>query len=317
MSDVPPGSTTESLTHLARSLERRFGDRFSANEPIGARTTYRVGGRAELFVRLNAESDLELLEEALEESGGCSQILVLGNGSNLLVSDAGIRGLVVTLSGDFETISIHGSTVTAGASAPLPIVSRKVSSVGLSGYEWAVGVPGTVGGSVVMNAGGHGSDTAAVLRSVRLVHIGVGTSGVSVVPASSLELAYRRSNLTPSDLVISAELELHHGDPMVSKAEISEIVRWRREHQPGGQNAGSVFANPEGDKAAALIEGCSLKGMALGSASVSTKHANFIQSVPGGRADDVRKLILYVQKRVFEERGVLLRTEIRMVGFSA
>jgi UDP-N-acetylmuramate dehydrogenase len=179
--------------------------------------------------------------------------------------------------------------------------------------EWAVGIPGSVGGAVRMNAGGHGAETRDRLVGCRLVDLAAGTD--RWVPAESLELGYRHSAVRPSQLVVAARYHLDVGDAGVSAARIAEIVRWRRENQPGGQNAGSVFTNPPSDSAGRLIDAAGLKELRIGTASVSEKHANFIQADPGGSADDVRRLVEVVQRAVAERTGVELAVELRMVGW--
>jgi UDP-N-acetylmuramate dehydrogenase len=164
-----------------------------------------------------------------------------------------------------------------------------------------------------MNAGGHGAEMADNLTTVTTYDLG--GAGMRTRPAGQLALGYRTSNIAASEIVLSAELQLEHGNRETSEAMISEIVRWRRANQPGGQNAGSVFANPEGDSAGRLIDASGLKGLRIGSAEVSTKHANFIQADPGGSADDVFALIREVQRRVRENHGIVLRPENVLVGF--
>jgi UDP-N-acetylmuramate dehydrogenase len=165
-----------------------------------------------------------------------------------------------------------------------------------------------------MNAGGHGSDIAASLVRVRVLDLGTGHDGV--VQAADLALGYRSSTIAADQIVVWAELAAVDGDAEVATAEIAEIVRWRREHQPGGQNAGSVFTNPPDDSAGRLVDTSGCKGLRIGSAEVSTKHANFIQADPGGSADDVLALIREVQRRVEESSGVRLEPELRLVGFA-
>jgi UDP-N-acetylmuramate dehydrogenase len=280
--------------------------------PVGPLTTYRVGGAAALFLEAEDEADLLTAAKMLQATG--LPALVVGNGSNLLVADAGFPGLAITLAGDaFSAIEIEGQVVRAGGAVSLPVLARRTAQAGLAGLEWCVGVPGSVGGAVRMNAGGHGSDTKATLRRCRVVDLAGGS--VDEVDALDLELGYRRSNLLPTSVVAAAEHELEPGDPDRSSAQISEIVRWRRENQPGGQNAGSVFTNPPGDSAGRLIDAAGLKGMRLGSAHVSSKHANFFQADDGGSADDIRALIDEVQRRVEAATGVRLQPELQMVGF--
>jgi UDP-N-acetylmuramate dehydrogenase len=179
-----------------------------------------------------------------------------------------------------------------------------------------VGVPGSVGGAVRMNAGGHGSDMAASLRSIRVVDLAAGEDGAvpATLPASGLDLGFRSSAVRPTQVVVEAELVLAAGDRAAAEAEISEIVRWRRANQPGGANAGSVFVNPPGDSAGRLVDEAGAKGLRIGSAEVSPKHANFIQCDPGGRAADVHALMLEVARRVADRTGTWLRPETRLVG---
>ena len=302
------------MTGLAEAIEAAaavLGGLAQRGAPLGPRTTYRVGGPAALLVEAGSPGDLDRVATAVRASG--LEALVVGKGSNLLVADAGVDGLVLRLGAAFEEIAIEGTTVRAGGAAALPVVARRTASAGLTGFEWAVGVPGSIGGAVRMNAGGHGSDMSATLLRVRLLDLATGDDGV--VPVADLDLAYRSSAVTPSRLVAWAELGLAEGDAEASLAEISEIVRWRREHQPGGQNAGSVFTNPDGDSAGRLVDASGCKGLRLGTAHVSEKHANFIQADPGGSADDVHALVHEVRRRVREATGVDLHPELRLIGF--
>jgi UDP-N-acetylmuramate dehydrogenase len=288
-----------------------LGERALADVPLGPLTTYRVGGAAALFVEAHDEDDLRALAAAVVESK--VPTLVVGKGSNLLVADAGFPGVAVVLGEAFARIEIEGTLVRAGGAAALPIVARKTAAAGLTGFEWAVGVPGSIGGAVRMNAGGHGSDMAATLVRVRVLDLSTGEDGA--MPAAGLDLAYRRSSVAPGQVVLWAELQLASGDRARSEAEIAEIVRWRRANQPGGQNAGSVFTNPPEDSAGRLIDAAGAKGLRVGTAEVSTKHANFIQADEGGRADDVLALMREVQRRVAEHSGIHLEPETRLVGF--
>ena len=292
---------------------------------IGPLTTYRVGGAAALAVHPKTESDLVRVADAVRESGVA--VLVIGRGSNLLVADAGFPGLAVILRDAFDAIEVDGTSVRAGGGTSLPVLARRAAAASVAGLEWAVGVPGTVGGAVRMNAGGHGSDIAAVLERARVVDLRTGHARWRGAP--DLDLGYRRSALGPDEVVTAAELRGRPGDRARSEALIAEIVRWRRVNQPGGQNAGSVFTNPPPDAAGRppdaagrpvdaagrLIERAGLKGRRVGTASVSTKHANFIQADEGGSADDVLALIASVRDAVRRDAGVELRTEIRLIGF--
>jgi UDP-N-acetylmuramate dehydrogenase len=283
----------------------------STDAPLGVRTTYRVGGSAEIEVVVADRTALEALLPHLEGYDG--DVLVAGKGSNLLVADAGFDGLVLRLGEGFGGIEIDGTRIRVGGAAALPVVARKMVKAGLSGFEWAVGVPGAIGGAVRMNAGGHGSDMASVLVWADVVDVRSGR--IDRVDASALDLSYRHSNLADHHLVVEAELQLANGDPTESARVLDEVVRWRREHQPGGQNAGSVFKNPEGDSAGRLIDEAGLAGARVGTAVVSTKHANFIQADPGGRADDVHDLMVTITEAVEDRFGIQLEVETRIVGF--
>jgi UDP-N-acetylmuramate dehydrogenase len=296
---------------VLEQVARALGPRARREVPLGPRTTYRVGGAAALFVTIEDDADLAAVAAAIAGTG--VDVLVVGNGSNLLVADAGFPGVALTLGDAFAEVTIAGTVVHAGAAASLPVVARRTVAAGLTGFEWAVGVPGSIGGAVRMNAGGHGSDLAACLVGVRVVDLRTGEDGV--MPAPALELGYRRSAIEPHHLVVAAELALAPGDPEEGDRALADIVAWRRANQPGGPNAGSVFTNPEGDSAGRLIDVAGAKGLRVGTATVSTKHANFIQADEGGRADDVAALMRAVQDLVRAATGVELHPETRLVGF--
>jgi UDP-N-acetylmuramate dehydrogenase len=297
---------------VVAEVARRLGSLAEADVPLGPLTTYRVGGPAALLVRLDDDDVLRDVAAAVAATG--VDVLVVGKGSNLLVADAGFRGLAVVLGDRHAEVDVDGTTVRAGGAAAMPVVARRSVAAGLAGFEWAVGVPGSIGGGVRMNAGGHGSDIAAALTGIRLLDLRTGEDGW--VSASALDLGYRRSSVAPHQIVLSADLALSPGDPERGAEQLAEIVAWRRANQPGGPNAGSVFANPEGDAAARLIDEVGGKGLRHGTAAVSTKHANFIQADEGGRADDVFALMGEVRERVLAATGVTLRVETRCVGFT-
>jgi len=304
---------TGDVEALAAGLEVVFGSRLRRDEPLGPMTTYRVGGPAALFVEVETPAELAAISAAVGRTPGGVAVLVVGKGSNLLVHDDGFAGLALRLGGDFADFTIDGTGVVAGGAVALPVLARQTGAAGLTGLEWAVGVPGSVGGGVRMNAGGHGSDIAASLVRVRLLDLHNGED--EDVPAADLHLGYRRSTVRSGQVVSRATFALAPGDPEVAMAEIAEIVRWRRDHQPGGPNAGSVFTNPEGDSAGRLIDAAGAKGLRSGTAEVSTKHANFIQADPGGRAADVHALMVEVRDRVRAATGITLVPETRLVGF--
>ena len=296
-----------------------LGDRVTKDEPIGPYTTYRVGGAASLFMRAMSVDDLHAASRALAKVK--IPVLMLGRGSNMLISNSGFRGLAIALGPFAEQIAMpspdQDPIVVVGAMTSLPVVARQSVAAGLRGFEWAVGVPGSIGGAVRMNAGGHGSDMIASLLSVRLFHIEQGIE--ANVSAANLGLRFRGSDLNDQHIVLSATLRLARGDKAEGESRLAEIVKWRRENQPGGQNAGSVFVNPVSgaSSAGALIDGLGLRGYRIGTAEISEKHANFIQADEDGNADDVVELMTFVRQRVAEAHGIELRSEIRLVGFSA
>ena len=286
-------------------------DRILENASLSDFSTYRVGGPAALLIKVEEELNFSAILKGLAKFP--LPVLIIGNGSNVLISDKGFKGVVLKLGEFFETIEIQDTTVKAGAAAKLPVVARETVKFGLSGFEWAVGVPGSVGGAVRMNAGGHGSDMAASLIEVTILNLLNGS--LSTVPSSELQLSYRHSCIKSTDLVIDATLKLLTGDREESERLLKEIVKWRRENQPGGQNSGSVFTNPEGDSAGRLIEIAGLKGLRIGSAFISEKHANFIQVDEDGSAEDVRELMSLVVKKVEEIHSITLKPETVLVGF--
>ena len=291
----------------------RLGDRARRGAPLGARTTYRLGGPAALLTVVDDEDDLAAVVAAVSASG--IEVLVLGRGSNLLVAEAGFPGLCVVLGQSFAGWRVGGDrVVAAGGAVAYPALARATAEAGLAGMEWAVGIPGSVGGAVRMNAGGHGSQTADRLVSARLVDLRTGSD--RTVGRHDLAFSYRHSGVRADEVVVSACFALDSGDRGESAATIAGIVAWRRQNQPGGRNAGSVFQNPPGDSAGRLIELAGLKDLRLGGARVSTAHANFIQADPGASADDVYSLICEVRRLVAERCGVELEPEICLVGFA-
>jgi len=307
------------------AIEHAFGlfnSRAKRNVDLSQFTTYKVGGTAALHMTVSSIDDLYLVSAVLAEVE--LPILVIGRGSNLLISDSGFKGLAITMSGLADYVDLPNRDedpgvepiALFGGSVALPVAARQSVARGLTGFEWGVGVPGSVGGAVRMNAGGHGSDMASSLTSVRMFHLRKGRE--AHVNAVDLGLRFRGSALDDHHVVLSATVDLEWSNsPEASEAELQEVVRWRRENQPGGQNAGSVFVNPEPGKvsAGAVIDELGMRGLRVGSAEVSEKHANFIQADVGGSAQDVVALMAEVRRRVRDERGYVLRSEIRLVGF--
>ena len=304
----------ENLNGFLDEIRAKIADEnISTGVPLSRFSTYRVGGPAALLIKIEDTTVFSTLVKALKKFH--LPVLLIGNGSNVLISDDGFEGAVLKLGESFETIEIEGEVVKAGAAVKLPVLARETVKFGLSGFEWAVGVPGTVGGAVRMNAGGHGSDIASSLLEVTTINLLTGVS--SNVPAKALDFSYRYSCIKNTDFVLDAKFELIQGDKDESKRFLNEIVRWRRDNQPGGQNSGSVFTNPEGDSAGRLIEAAGLKGTRIGSAHISEKHANFIQVDEDGSAEDVRKLMSLVVEKVEDFHSITLTPETVLVGFDS
>jgi UDP-N-acetylmuramate dehydrogenase len=302
-----------SLQPLADELEARLPGRIGRSVPFAELSTYRVGGPVAVLARVASDEELTAVAEIAARHQ--PQLLVVGRGSNLLVGDGGFDGLALLLERDFEALDLDrdGTLARAGGALALPVLARRTAAAGLAGLEFFVGIPGSVGGAVRMNAGGHGRETADVLHRAWVVDVlAGGTRHVRTV--GELELGYRHSTVTASEVVVAAELAVAPDDPGACESRVAEIVRWRREHQPGGANAGSVFRNPPGDSAGRLIDAAGLKGLRVGGAVVSAKHANFFQAEPGATAADVGHLVAEVQRRVADATGVDLVPELLMVG---
>lgn len=301
------------LVAVIERLMDAVGDKIAVDVPMGALTTYRVGGRAAAMVVVDDHETLSAVAAAVAGTG--IPVMTLGRGSNMLVADRGFDGLVVHMAGDYAAINVVDETIViAGAAAKLPVVARTTVGYGLTGFEWGVGVPGSIGGAVRMNAGGHGADMRDALLDADIVDFAAGER--RIVPAEELQLSYRHSALRTDELVVGCRLSLSPGDERKGKAEMAEIVQWRRDNQPGGQNAGSVFTNPEGDSAGRLIDTAGGKGLRVGSAEVSEKHANFIQADEGGSAADVLQVMIEVRTLVEYAHGVVLQPETHLVGFT-
>jgi UDP-N-acetylmuramate dehydrogenase len=299
-------------------IQRRIGVKTSRDEPLARFTTMRVGGPADLFATVHNAHELR----AIVRFARTRELphTLLGRGSDIVIADAGIRGLVIQVRA--EGSRHDGDRYTAEAGVPMARAATETQRAGLTGLEFGLAIPGTVGGAVWANAGAHDSDVAGVVESARVL----GADGTeAVVPAADLALAYRTSRFKqqpasaaidgPRDIVLDATFRLAPADPDTIKARLDEIRRWRQAHQPLGlPSAGSVFRNPDGDSAGRLIDAAGLKGLRIGGAVVSEKHANFIVNDQRGTASDVRRLAERVRGEVRDRSGVELVLEVEFVG---
>lgn len=293
-------------------MSRPLSDLATADVPLGRLTTYRLGGPARWYAE---PPDRAALVELLDAWRGTDLgLLVLGRGSNLVVADDGYPGLVVRLGPGFDTIDIDGEEVRAGGGAKLPQLAREAAGAGVGGLEFLVGIPGSVGGAVRQNAGGHGREVVDVIVDAEVLD--ATTGGLAIWDVLALGLGYRRSRLARTDVVVSARFRGSRVEPAQSESRLRELTRWRREHQPAAvYNAGSVFRNPDGDSAGRIIDSLGLKGYAVGDVAVSEKHANFFIAGPDGTAADLYRLVTDVRRIVAERTGVDLQPEIQFEGF--
>jgi len=310
----PAGAPTFDALATGTEIQRRIGIKTSRDEPLARFTTMRAGGPADLFATVrNAFESRALVRFARSRS---IPYFVMGRGSDLVISDRGIRGLVIQVRA--EASHIDGDRYVAESGVPMARAATETQRAGLTGLEFGLAIPGTVGGAVWANAGAHGADIGSVLESARLL-LADGTE--AVVPASDLRLAYRDSRLKhPSgtgltEFVLEATFRLEHADADTIKGRLDDIRRWRQAHHPlGVPSAGSVFRNPPGDSAGRLIDSAGLKGVRIGGASVSEKHANFIINDGRGSAADIRRLRDLVHATILERDGIDLVDEISFVG---
>ncbi len=295
-------------------IQRRIGVKTSRNEPLARFTTMRVGGPADLFASVHNAFELRALVR-FARSRSIPHI-VLGRGSDVVISDAGVRGLVIQ--DRAEGSRVDGERYTADAGVPMARAATETQRAGLTGLEFGLAIPGSVGGAVWANAGAHEADIAGVLESARVLDA---AGGEAVVPAGELALAYRDSRFKhtppgePPELIVEATFRLAPADPDTIKGRLDDIRRWRQAHQPLGQpSAGSVFRNPPGDSAGRLIDTAGLKGRRIGGAVVSEKHANFVVNDQKGTASDVRRLMELVRAEVAAGTGIELVYEVEFVG---
>jgi len=299
---------------LVDTLSARLGARACPGEPLARHTSFRIGGPADLLVVPESVEELALV---LRAAGGCAaRVTLLGGGSNVLVGDRGVRGVVVKLGRGFARVEWHegegGAEVRAGAAANLGRLARAAATRGLAGLEHAEGIPGTVGGALFMNAGAYGGDVAGAAIAVE----GLDASGEpAVLPREALGFRYRGAALPPRFVVTAVRFALRREDPAAVRRRLEEVRQHRVASQPHGRaNAGSIFKNPAGDHAGRLIDVAGLKGARVGRARISERHANFIVNEGGASAEDVKGLMDLAQRVVWERSGIWLEPEVRFVG---
>ena len=282
-----------------------------AQEPMAKHTSFRIGGPADVLAQPADEAELAaLLKRAAEHA---VPVTLIGNGSNLLVRDKGIRGLVIKLSNSFSDMKALGNELTFGSGISLAMASKKAASLSLSGLEFAVGIPGTIGGAVYMNAGAYDGEMAKVVTSVRVMDM---QGKISELQASELDFAYRHTALQNSGLIVtSVTCVLQPDEADAIAAKMADFSQRRISKQPLElPSAGSMFKRPPGYFAGTLIDQTGLKGYTVGGAQVSTKHAGFVVNVGGATAQDVLQLISDVQSKVFAAHGVRLEPEVLVLG---
>ena len=288
-----------------------------SDRPLAPLTTYGVGGDGACVVKVSSSDQVIAVSEVLRRHPG-TETLVMGRGSNLLIADKGFDGVVVVMapSSTENAVAVDGDIVEAGGAMLMPVLARRSVGAGRGGLEWCVGIPGTVGGAVRMNAGGHGADMATSVVDATVLSLRSGQ--IVRVSAEQLGFYFRGSALSNNHVVLSVRMRTLSQEAATGTAEINAVVSWRREHQPGGRNAGSVFVNPgAGDESAgALIDSAGLRGFTIGSVSVSEKHANFIQAAEGSTAADIAAVMAHVQSTVEQIHGIRIYSEVCLVGFS-
>ena len=281
------------------------------SEPMSSHTTFRLGGSADVFVTPRSVESAAAVFSAVRRSG--LPFFVIGNGSNLLVSDAGYRGIVIRIYRDMSTIRVEGNRITAEAGATLSAIASEARDAGLGGFEFASGIPGTLGGAVVMNAGAYGGEMKDVLEEATVL---TPESEIKVIPVHDLRLGYRTSIIKDADyVVLSASLLLHPDDPEEIRGRMKDLQQRRVSKQPlEYPSAGSTFKRPEGYFAGKLIEDAGLRGFRVGGAMVSEKHCGFVINRGDATAADVKLLIEQVAERVYENSGVRLEPEVKFLG---
>jgi UDP-N-acetylmuramate dehydrogenase len=291
------------------ALRDAFGSHLLIDEPLARQTTARIGGPADAFVATQTVRELSTAAQIAWAHG--IPLFILGGGSNILISDQGVRGLVVDNRAGH--VDVSGAKITADAGTSSIHIARQAAKHGLTGFEWAIGVPGTFGGAIYGNAGAHGGDIETTLIVAEVITPG----GSTVYRNADLEFEYRSSILKREkrpDVILGGVLQLAHGDSSEIMARMQEYNDYRKRTQPPGATIGSTFKNPPSDYAGRLIEAAGLKGYRIGGAEISSVHANFFLNVGDATASDVRGLIEHARVEVLRQFGVELVPEIEMVG---
>ena len=287
------------------------GENVRRQEPMSLHTTFRIGGPADLFVMpgsIQAVADsIRICKETQ------TPYAVIGNGSNLLVSDAGYRGVIIQIGRNLNQITGNGEEIRAQAGAMLSVIAKTALSESLTGFEFASGIPGTLGGAVVMNAGAYGGEMKDVLTEVTVL---TREGEIRTIPAEKLELGYRTSLAAKNGwIILEAVLRFQKGDAEAIRSRMEELKVQRVTKQPLDlPSAGSTFKRPEGYLAGKLIMDAGLRGFTVGGAQISEKHCGFVVNKGGATAEDVRNLICAVQKKVQEDAGVKLEPEVKFLG---
>lgn len=281
------------------------------NEPMSRHTSFRIGGPADFMALPQNEQELRLLLQHAADNK--VDVTLIGNGSNLLVRDKGIRGLVIKLGNMFNEISVAGSSITFGSGVSLAMASKKAADCSLSGLEFAVGIPGSIGGAVYMNAGAYGGEMANVVTSVRVMQP---NGDVSVLNADDMQFGYRKTALQNSGLIVTAvTVVLQPAEQAFILEQMADFSQRRISKQPLElPSAGSMFKRPPGYFAGTLIDQTGLKGYTVGGAQVSVKHAGFVVNTGHATAANVLQLIKDVQEKVFAAHGVMLQPEVLVIG---
>jgi UDP-N-acetylmuramate dehydrogenase len=292
-------------------LRAECGDRVRTQFPMAPLTSFRIGGPAALYLEPERDEDLVAAGEAVRETN--LPFVVIGKGSNILVADAGFAGLALRLGRGYRWAARDGDRLTGGGAMPLPALAGVALGHALAGLEFGVAIPASLGGAVRMNAGAHGSDVSSVIEEVVVFELLSGAR--RWLAATEVGFGYRHTDLPADAVVVAATARLSVGNADEIRGRMDEAREWRQRTQPRAEpNCGSVFTNPRGDHAARLIDEAGLKGSAIGGASVSPKHANFIVAGPGATAADVMALIRHVVETVAARTGVRLEPEVRLVG---